>query len=158
MTCPSNSLECDDAESVSPYGILIFSFILAVWLLRDIASSFKLMLLSFEKRNIDYLLTSGVVFLVTILSAWTSIYYNMALATKNTELIVNAVILLFVIEIDEKLYQLSKICFPNLVVHIEEDPYSYNVDGDDLVLSSAIGDISNSFVRLRRKLSESIRT
>lgn len=44
---------------------------------------------------------------------------NLAIATKDTELIVNAVILLFVNEIDERIYQLAETCSPCWVREIK---------------------------------------
>lgn len=61
-----------------------------------------------------------ILFLVTSLSTWTSVYYNLAIATKDTELIVNAVILLFVNELDERLFQLCQMLNLSFTYAVEE--------------------------------------
>lgn len=110
LLCLKNSLECEDKKTVSTYGYIILSWVLAAWLLRDIVGSMKLFMLAMYKQNIDFLVTSAIIFLVTFFSAWTSIYYNMAIGTKNTDIIVNAVILLFVNDLDEQLFLLAECC------------------------------------------------
>lgn len=45
---------------------------------------------------------------------------NLAIATKDTDIITNAVILLFVNEIDERLYQLAETCDLDWVRHVNE--------------------------------------
>jgi len=106
VTCSMNSIKCDDENSLDLYGALIFGLILSVWLMKDVIASIKLLLIAMWKKNIDYFFGSMIILLVTALSAWTSVYYNLAIATKNTDLIVNAVILLFVNELDERMFQL----------------------------------------------------
>jgi len=126
FTCPSNTLECEDSRNTSGYGLFIFSVVLAIWLLRDIVDSVKLMLLSFKKKSIDYFFASGVIFTITI-------------ADKNTELIKDAVVLLFVIEVDERLFQLVERINPNWVGTIESTVRgSLVLNLDDLVISSFI--------------------
>lgn len=56
------------------YGYIIFSLILGLWLLRDIVGSIKLLMLAMWKKNVDLFVASLVIFLVTMLSAWTSVY------------------------------------------------------------------------------------
>lgn len=145
MTCLSTSLECTDSNQITYYGYAIFSTVLAVWLLRDVVSCIKLLLLALEKKNIDFLFTSGFVFVITVLSAWTSIYYNSAIATKNTELIVNTVILLFVVELDEKLYELAETINESLVSGIEKRMIENNNSSKDLLLMNWTQIPSNSF-------------
>merc|ERR1712087_134954 len=63
----------------------------------------------------DYwLLISGILhFGMTVLAVFSSHYYNMALATSNTELIVNAVILLFINDLDEQFMSVIQILVPD---------------------------------------------
>lgn len=145
MTCSSTSLECTDSNQITYYGYAIFSTVLALWLLQDVVSCIKLLLLALEKKNIDFLFTSGFVFVITVLSAWTSIYYNSAIATKNTELIVNTVILLFVVELDEKLYELAETINESLVSGIEKRMNENNNSTKDLLLKNWSQIPSNSF-------------
>ena len=57
-------------------------------------------------RSFDYFFVSAMlVGLSSLTTVFVSISYNTALAKKNTELIVNALILLFVTELDEKAFE-----------------------------------------------------
>jgi len=120
MSCSENSLKCEDTVSRSTFGFLVFSLLLVAWLLKDVVGAFKLFLLSLWRRNIDFFFASSVIIVVTLFSALTSIYYNLAIATKDTEIITNAVILLFVNEIDERLYQLAEACNIQFVNEVNE--------------------------------------
>lgn len=138
MICSEFSLECEEGKSQDSFGYLVFALVLTAWLLKDIVGSLKLFVLAVFKKNIDFFFASIIIFIVTAFSAWTSIYCeylcvcasntliylliqiltfffttfidNNAFSTKNTELIANAVILLFVNELDERLYQLVEAC------------------------------------------------
>ena len=55
------------------------------------------------------------------MTVYTSVLYNRAIATTNTQLIVNAVILLFVTDLDEKVYELMLACKPQWVERIKND-------------------------------------
>lgn len=71
----------------------------------------------------------------------------MAIATKNTELIVNTVILLFVVEMDERLYQLAETCNYKWVKSIEQEmDEKKESHGGDLLLQRSSTKLS-SFVR-----------
>jgi len=137
ISCPPNSLECEDSNSVTDYGLFIFGLILAVWLFKDIVGSVKLMLVSFQKKSIDFFFASALIFTVTMLSLWTSVIYIIAIAAKNTDMIKDAVILLFVVEIDERIFELVKIMNPEWVSNIDNNMRnSYIHEGDDLIITS----------------------
>eukprot|EP00594_Rhizosolenia_setigera_P001009 CAMPEP_0178942096 /NCGR_PEP_ID=MMETSP0789-20121207/1791_1 /TAXON_ID=3005 /ORGANISM="Rhizosolenia setigera, Strain CCMP 1694" /LENGTH=136 /DNA_ID=CAMNT_0020621441 /DNA_START=529 /DNA_END=939 /DNA_ORIENTATION=- len=90
------------------------------------------------EKNIDILFTGGLVFFITALAAWTSIYYNFATVTTDHELIVNTVILLFVLEADERIYQFAESFTPQWVIHEARFRESAMFDGDELIISSWI--------------------
>lgn len=136
IMCSSNSFDCEDSRSVNSYGYFVFGVILTVWLSTDIIRSVKLMLLSFEKKNIDYFFASGMMFAVTMLSFWTSIYYIHGIAIKNTDLIKDAVVLLFVIEIDERILEVVEAINPVWTSEIENNLNRSVYDGQDLVINS----------------------
>lgn len=79
ITCPKNSLGCEDSTSRSPFGYLMFSIVLAAWLLRDIVGAFKLFILALWKKNVDFLFASMIIFMVTLYSALTSVYCTFSL-------------------------------------------------------------------------------
>eukprot|EP00594_Rhizosolenia_setigera_P002678 CAMPEP_0178953772 /NCGR_PEP_ID=MMETSP0789-20121207/8606_1 /TAXON_ID=3005 /ORGANISM="Rhizosolenia setigera, Strain CCMP 1694" /LENGTH=195 /DNA_ID=CAMNT_0020635071 /DNA_START=67 /DNA_END=654 /DNA_ORIENTATION=- len=158
MTCPPNSLDCENSYKVSDYGFFVFGLILTIWLLKDIVGSVKLILVSFQHRNIDFFFAGTVVFTVTMLSLWSSIIYIIAIAVKNTDLIKDAVVLLFVIEIDERIYELVENINPDWVDHIEKDMRnSFIYEGNDLVISSVIVGVFTTMRRARKKMHRSYR-
>ena len=56
---------------------------------------------------------SGFILLfLTILAAYTSVLYNIALAETNTQIIVNAVILLFINDLDEQFMSVLQVLCP----------------------------------------------
>eukprot|EP00594_Rhizosolenia_setigera_P020063 CAMPEP_0178954514 /NCGR_PEP_ID=MMETSP0789-20121207/9035_1 /TAXON_ID=3005 /ORGANISM="Rhizosolenia setigera, Strain CCMP 1694" /LENGTH=171 /DNA_ID=CAMNT_0020635929 /DNA_START=675 /DNA_END=1190 /DNA_ORIENTATION=- len=84
--------------------------------------------------------------MVTLFSAMTSVYYNYAIATKDTDIITNAVILLFVNEIDERLFQLAEACNYYLVDEVDKS-FQLNTyhDTTELVINQGIERISSVF-------------
>jgi len=144
MTCSKNSLECENEASRTPLGYLVFTLILGCWLLRDIVGSVKLFMIAMLKKNIDFLFASTILFVVTTLSAWTSVYYNLAIATKDTDLIVNAVILLFVNELDERVFQLVEACHLEWASEVDESIQrnSYHEGDRKLNVSRAVNKVT----------------
>jgi len=115
LECPPYDLKCEDEKVISFYGFVLFYIVMGAWVLKDVVASSKLFVLSIKCRSWDYLFSSVVLFGITFLIIWTSVHYNKAIATTSTELIVNAVILLFVTDLDEKLFELAFLMNPDWV-------------------------------------------
>eukprot|EP00594_Rhizosolenia_setigera_P007152 CAMPEP_0178953206 /NCGR_PEP_ID=MMETSP0789-20121207/8289_1 /TAXON_ID=3005 /ORGANISM="Rhizosolenia setigera, Strain CCMP 1694" /LENGTH=194 /DNA_ID=CAMNT_0020634437 /DNA_START=230 /DNA_END=814 /DNA_ORIENTATION=+ len=155
MTCPAKSLECENSRTVSPYGLFVFGLILTIWLLKDIIGSIKLMLVSFQKRSIDFFFAGALVFTVTMLSIWTSVIYIIAIAVKNTDMIKDAVVLLFVVEVDERIFQLVESINPDWIEAIDNNMRgSLIYGGDDLVITSWAQKSAKSMESMRKKIRE----
>merc|ERR1712085_49904 len=58
---------------------------------------------------------------INIYTLYASTIYNRATATSNTELITNSVIVLFITEIDEKLFELIDSNYPLWIDKVKED-------------------------------------
>jgi len=94
-----------------------------------------------------------------MLSLWTSIIYIVAIATKNTELIKDAVVLLFVIEVDERLFQLVESINSNWVGSIESTLRgSLVLNVDDLVISSSVKKSNERYKSVKRNVRKSYRS
>jgi hypothetical protein len=104
--CPGNNFECNDENNVSGLGWFIFAMILASKLAADIVNGCLLVYKSCVLSSIRLFLSGVALVVITSFAAWTSFVYNRATATANTELVYNAVILLFVNELDEVFYAL----------------------------------------------------
>lgn len=113
IRCPASKVYCNDESTVSTFGWFLFYAItiptLGVDFTRSVLQIQKAVSLS-DLR----LFCSGFLHLgVTILSIFASIHYNLALATSNTILILNAVILLFINDLDEQLMNVLHALLPN---------------------------------------------
>ena len=109
MTQPT----CADDDGTTEWGWFIFSLVMLVALAKDLISGVKLFYLAFSCKNNRYFAGGFILILVTLMSMWASYKYNRAIATKNTELLMNSVVLLFVQEIDEWMFQLVDGAFPS---------------------------------------------
>ena len=120
--CPDNDLECDNLGSVTMVGWIGFGFVLVLHLGRDFVMSCAQMGIFFFKKQDYHLLLSGLSILsLTSLALSTSIIYNMALAAKNTDLLTNAVILLFINDLDEKCFEMVQFVRPCWVKAVLEE-------------------------------------
>lgn len=102
LSCPVHSMSCVDGKTTSWYGYFLYGTILVVWLLADVMGSFKLIACSFKREDPDTCFGGTIVFFLKCATAIVSAVYALAISTSNTEMIVNAVILLFVTDLDEK--------------------------------------------------------
>lgn len=111
--CLANSMSCVDDSSVHAEGWFVFCAVLVLHLGADVVMGIlqirkAVMLLDF------HLFVSGItMFSLTSFGGLTSYYYNVALAESNTDLISNAVILLFINDLDEKFLILLQIVAPD---------------------------------------------
>lgn len=112
IRCPSNSIECQNDNSVDVSGWFLFSAVTSLYLGKDFANSMLQIKTAVVMKN-AILAFSGVALLsLTTMAVFTSVFYNMALAETNTDLIVNAVILLFINDLDEQFMALLRSMFP----------------------------------------------
>ena len=121
--CPDNAMECDDESSVGRDGWALFFIVVFLYLGRDIALSMVQILSALEPPFVDIpLLVSGVgTLLLTALAMFTSFMYNFALAEKNTDLVTNAVILLFINDLDEHFLNMLMTLAPGWTENILEE-------------------------------------
>ena len=94
---------CEDEKSSSPFGWTMLFIVIISFLGNDIVKSILQLWISIETLNLRIALSGAVLCFLTALAIFTSVIYNKALADSDTELIMNAVVLLFVNEIDESI-------------------------------------------------------
>lgn len=113
--CPSTSNQCKNYSTVNDFGWIMFFVVTLCTLAVDyICSALQIRkaIAIFDWR----LFISGFLHMsITVLALFCSYYYNMALGTTNTELIVNAVILLFVNDLDEQIMNALQALAPDWV-------------------------------------------
>jgi len=102
--CPLNTPECNDERAVGTYGWVMWAFLVTAALLDDFVNGIKLIFLSASRGSTPAFVSGAALVGLTALSVYSSLFYNVAIAMTNTELIVNAVILLFVNDVDEQVF------------------------------------------------------
>ena len=113
--CSSSTGSCDTESTVSVFGWIMFFVVTLFTLSVDYINSTQLILKSVAKFNLRICINGFLHLGMTVLALFCSFYYNMALATTNTELIVNAVILLFINNLDEQLMNAMQALAPDWV-------------------------------------------
>ena len=119
--CPATSSSCENYSDVNEFGWTMFFVVTLLTLSVDYVNSSLLILKSVAFRNLRMFVGGFLHMGMTVLALFCSFYYNLALATTNTELIVNAVILLFINDLDEQLMNAMQASVPGWVgMRIEE--------------------------------------
>lgn len=109
--CLRDSLECDDTGDLDHIGWTIFAILMFAFLLKDLINGTKMIAYSAKVRHTlktKLRFFVGGVFLcfITLYILYVSAIYNHAIATTNTEIIINSVAILFIMEIDECFFAL----------------------------------------------------
>lgn len=117
--CPKNSETCDDERIIGAYGWVVWGLLVITAVLEDLVNGIKLISLAASRSDMHCFCGSAIILAITALALWTSATYNRAIAMSSTELIVNAVILLFVNDIDEQLYNAVQVINPKWVGRID---------------------------------------
>ena len=123
--CQASSGSCENGSSVDTFGWFMFFVVTLFTLSVDCIKSTKLVLLSVAKLDLRMFINGFFHLGMTIFALFSSYYYNLALATTNTELIVNAVILLFVNDLDEQLMNAMQALAPGWVEMMYEEIKAY---------------------------------
>lgn len=119
--CPRNTEECNDDNLVGIYGWVMWALLVFTSVLDDFANGIKLLNLSASRKDFHSFVGSAIITSITVLAVWTSATYNRAIALSSTELIVNAVILLFVNDVDEQIYNAVRVICPKWVARLGEE-------------------------------------
>jgi len=130
IRCAANNQKCEDEKCVTALGWFIFLVSTFCHYGADITETVfqvRKSLLVGSPR----LLFSGYIRLFLIVEAiYTSIFYNIALAETDTELIVNTVILLFINDLDEQVMNLIEILSPTWLKHRNEEIETFMSKGN----------------------------
>ena len=102
MRCPGNREDCITDAGRTAQGWFLFSAITIIFTASDLLDSTWQLRKAFFLRDIRLFISGVVLCYLTSMTLVTSFFYNLALATSDTELLANAVILLFVNDIDEQ--------------------------------------------------------
>jgi len=129
VECPKDSLDCMDTRTRDNYGWYLVFIVVLAFLLRDLANSTMLLYESTASYNIQCLFASLVLMFITVLAFITSLVYLYATGLSNTEILKDSAVLLFLCEIDEKLFSAIQVISPSWVdrVNTESSVSSSNI-------------------------------
>jgi len=96
-------------RAVTTYGWFVWIFLVFSSLLDDLANGVKLLILSATRGSTQCFISGLTIFCIATLAIYTSFTYNRAIAITNTELVINAVVLLFVNEVDSQVFSIAYI-------------------------------------------------
>eukprot|EP00574_Skeletonema_japonicum_P011307 CAMPEP_0201733486 /NCGR_PEP_ID=MMETSP0593-20130828/31727_1 /ASSEMBLY_ACC=CAM_ASM_000672 /TAXON_ID=267983 /ORGANISM="Skeletonema japonicum, Strain CCMP2506" /LENGTH=374 /DNA_ID=CAMNT_0048226647 /DNA_START=336 /DNA_END=1460 /DNA_ORIENTATION=+ len=108
--CPRDSHKCDNKADLTGAGWIIFSVLMFAFLAKDMINGCKLIYHSSRRydpgpgRRIRYFIGGGGLCSITLFALYVSTVYNNVIASSNTEMILNSVVVLFVMDIDEYIF------------------------------------------------------
>ena len=116
--CPRDHDECRDLGDLTWSGWAAFIVLMIAHLLKDVIDGAKMIVLSGKAKNviqmrIRFFLEGTLLSATSIFTFRASLIYNTAIATSNTEIIVNSVVILFVCDVDELFHDILMTINPN---------------------------------------------
>lgn len=93
--CPRDKIDCEDRSDLNAEGWAVYAILMTIHLLKDVINGSKMVMLATREGHslnarIRYFLGGLVLCSVTLFTLFVSTIYNQAIATSNTELIINA--------------------------------------------------------------------
>jgi hypothetical protein len=133
--CPRDRDECYDTSDLTIKGWVSFALLMAAHMSKDIINGVKLILLSAKQRHqfnsrLRFFAGGTLLTAVTCFTLYVSTIYNKAIATSDTEIIINSVVILFICEVAELIFGILKSINPawvdRLVPSGEEEHSTHN--------------------------------
>ncbi|KAL7554398.1 hypothetical protein ACHAWF_017845, partial [Thalassiosira exigua] len=118
--CPRDQEECDNTSDLTWRGWLVFAILMVAHLAKDVINGTKMIILSAKARHSAWqrarFFTGGTLLVaVTAFTLYVSTIYNGAIATSNTEIVMNSVVILFIDDMDEMLLEIMMVLNPRWV-------------------------------------------
>ena len=113
--CNANSIDCVNKSTRTSFGWFILTMALIFFLGADYADSIHQLRKAARLQDLRLLMSGLILFFLTALAAFTTIIYNVALAASDTDLVINAVFLLFINDMDERFLDLLDSLVPSWV-------------------------------------------
>merc|ERR1712032_355741 len=127
--CPRDADECEDTGDLSHRGWVALGILLVTHVMKDIINGSKLVVLSGKQRNViqtrvRFFVGGTLLATLSLFTFYTSIIYNDAIATSDTDIIMNSVAILFISDVDELTFEILHTLNPDWVERI-----SYHAPG-----------------------------
>ena len=119
--CPDNRIDCIDLKKTNSIGWFLFTIVILCFMGSDIVMSMKQVDQGLIRKDVTLVVSGLMLLFLTIFAIYSSFVYNRALAEKNTDLILNAVVLIFVMELDDKIFIIFKKFFPRWTENVKQD-------------------------------------
>merc|ERR1711957_19510 len=118
--CPRDNPECRNTGDLTEEGWIAFAILMGANILKDIIDGGKLIILSGKRRNSHLIrcrlfIGGTVLFMISIYTLYVSVIYNVAIATSNTEMIMNSVVIIFICDMDELVFDILMTINPGWV-------------------------------------------
>jgi hypothetical protein len=112
----------DDTNDTNNAGTVIMDYIpaavvLIIYLMKDIVMSFRMILRGGATKSIRVVLVGSTLLMITTVALWTTFMYFILLKPSQTESLANAVSVIIVNDIDEKLFEMLQCVCPQWVQH-----------------------------------------
>merc|ERR1711933_263955 len=137
-TCPIDSLNCNTASKVTPLGFFIFICLLVVFLISDFVDGVLMVYESIRNSNRMGILAGTSVLFVSTYSFIVSYIFNTTVGVSNAEILADAAILLFLNDMDERLFETLEKMFPTFLNQIEDLIDKDNPDGEIFLRNSNV--------------------
>lgn len=133
--CPRDGDSCRDTSDVSWRGWVCFGILMGAHVLKDVINGSKMIVLSAKKRhslNSRMRFFFGGTFLIatSVFALFVTTVYNIAIATSNTALIENSVIVLFITDLDEMFHRVLMAIDPRWVARLGKEEGQQQQKGD----------------------------
>ena len=107
--CPRDADVCEDKADLDDRGWAAFGILMIAHLSKDLINGLKMVKLSTKEGHhlharIRFFIGGTLLCGITSFTLFTSAIYNKAIATSNTEIIMNSVVILFINGVDELIY------------------------------------------------------
>eukprot|EP00984_Skeletonema_dohrnii_P004582 scaffold1616_cov100-Skeletonema_dohrnii-CCMP3373.AAC.12 len=107
--CPRNSDVCNYTADFSVASLVMFMLLVTIYLAKDIFEADKLLRQSYKSRHprrsrIRYFIGGFGLFSVTVYALSASLFYTTKTATSDADLVLKALTVLFVTQLDEKVF------------------------------------------------------
>ena len=108
--CFRDQEKCENDSNLDASGWIIFGILMFSHLARDIINGTKMIFLSAKSgynfnTRARFFLGGFLLITVTAFTLFASVVYNKAIATSNTDIITNAVVILIVMDLDEQFFE-----------------------------------------------------
>jgi len=120
MDCPSNSTVCENRKYITLQAWIAFGCTLFFYLSKDTLESCKIIFKSVHMKCWEGGVIGVIVMYVTLCSVIISVLYSSSTSISSTEIMKDAIVLLFLTDIDERFYDFLLILCPSWVNTLNE--------------------------------------